>query len=205
MNLFRKPTSKTLLTDKELVARYKQYSDRAAMAELFERYTHLVFGVCMKYLKNEDDAKDATIQIFEKLLDDLKNFEVDNFTAWLHKVCRNYCLMELRKQQTIQKKQQEFQLSNRKNMEFESEVHLIIENNTESQIENLHKGLSQLSTEQKTCLELFYLQDKSYQEIVSITGYDNKQVKSYIQNGKRNLKNMLGNTAILLLFFNGIF
>ena len=51
-----------------------------------------------------------------------------------------------------------------------------------------------LNPEQKQTVELFYLQEKSYKEIVDQTGFSMNDVKSYIQNGKRNLKIMLSKT-----------
>ena len=52
-------------------------------------------------------------------------------------------------------------------------------------------SLEELNPEQKQCLILFYLEKKSYQEISENTGFSLMQVKSYIQNGKRNLKILL--------------
>jgi RNA polymerase sigma-70 factor (ECF subfamily) len=55
----------------------------------------------------------------------------------------------------------------------------------------LEEAIQELSEEQKLCVNLFYLQKKSYQQITDRTGFTLMQVKSYIQNGKRNLKIIL--------------
>jgi RNA polymerase sigma-70 factor (ECF subfamily) len=52
----------------------------------------------------------------------------------------------------------------------------------------LEKCIETLGDEQKQCVKLFYLQEKCYKEITESTGFDMNKVKSYIQNGKRNLK-----------------
>lgn len=171
-----------------MVSRYKQTGDNALVGILFERYTHLVMGVCMKYLKDEDESQDALMQIFEKLLVDLKKHEIAQFKGWLYSVARNHCLMFLRSRQSELKKQKELKKDMTVLMELDDQVHLSNVNNKEKQLSQLEEGISQLNEEQRRCVELFYLQEKCYQEVAEITGYSMNQVKSYIQNGKRNLK-----------------
>ena len=141
----------------------------------------------MKYLKNEDRSKDAVMQIFEKLFTDLLKHKIENFKPWLHMVTRNHCLGMLRKDQSLQKNEKiikaEFDF-----METDNDEHLIIEKEHENKLTELKNALVQLKPGQKECVELFYLQEKSYNEITEQTGYPIKKVKSYIQNGKRNLK-----------------
>lgn len=181
------------LTDAQLIDIYVSEGNNDHFGELFERYTHLVFGVCMKYLKNEDDAQDAVMSIFEKLMTDVKTQEIRDFKNWLYRVAKNHCLMALRKKgvkyraenEIIRDKQQEF-------MEILNEGHHLYEEDEEAGILiSLHHAMGALKEEQRKCLELMYIEKKSYDEIASLTTYSLKQVKSYIQNGKRNLKNML--------------
>jgi len=179
-------------SDAGLISEYIKSNDSLYVGELFERYTHLVFGVCLKYLKNEEDSKDAVMQIFEKLLSDLKEHEISNFKSWLYSVAKNHCLMSFRKEKVATKAKDglkeeiEFDF-----MEFPVEPHLNNEalNNDKSQI--LQNAINLLNERQKICVELFYLKEKSYNEVAEITGYSLKEVKSSIQNGKRNLKNYL--------------
>jgi len=147
----------------------------------------------MKYLKNTCDAEDAVMGIFEKLMTDLKKHEVRDFKNWLYRVAKNHCLMILRKRKVkdkaegelMQEKQQEF-------MEIVFREHLPNEEkDVESILISLHDALNTLREEQKRCLELMYFENKTYQEISLLTAYSLKQVKSYIQNGKRNLINMM--------------
>ena len=168
--------------DDELVYRYVNLHDNTAINYLYERYGHLVFGVCFKYLKDADAAKDTTQQIFIKMLDDLNRFHINNFKPWLFKVAKNTCLMQLRsKQPEVDNK---IEISD--DMEFEQEMHQKIEQ--EEKLNNLENALKQINEEQRACIELFYLQKLTYAEIVQKTGYTLLQVKSFIQNGKRNLK-----------------
>lgn len=179
------------LSDLELIESYKNSYDNTFVGELYKRYTHLIFGVCMKYLKNEDDAQDASIQIFEKLLTDLKKHEVQQFKAWLHMVCKNFCLMKLRSDSSKQKHFTEMQKDFVSIMESSTELHLTIENKKEMQLTYMEECMQGLNEDQRLCVELFYLQEKSYQQVVEATNYSMNNVKSFIQNGKRNLKNCI--------------
>ncbi len=178
-------------SDEDLVLSYQQEEDNVYVGELFERYADLVFLVGMKYLKDEDEAKDVAMQIFEKLLTDLRRYEVRSFKFWLHRVVKNHCLAILDKAQR-QRQKNELYKEEQEIVESEFEPTLPDEQRPEEmQVQYLHEAISQLKEEQKYCIELFYLQKKSYQEVAEVTGFSMKQVKSYIQNGKRNLKNHL--------------
>ena len=149
----------------------------------------MVFSVCFKYLKNEDDSKDAAMHIFEKLLETLKDQKVSYFKSWLYMVTKNHCLMQLRKQQTQLKHQDgiiEFQQAL---MENSHDVHHTDE--SEEKLNKLDDCIKALEEKQRQCVDLFFIQEKCYEEVITITGYEYNKVKSYIQNGKRNLKNCL--------------
>jgi RNA polymerase sigma factor (sigma-70 family) len=184
------------IPDKKLVSLYKEKKHKDIIGELYKRYTKFVFLVSMKYLKDEESSKDASMQIFEKLITDLLNHSVDNFKSWLYMVTRNHCLMMLRKDQSNLKNKQEYKKDNEDFMEIDMNSHLKEKETKELRIETVHDAVNQLNKEQKECIELFYLQGKSYQEVAEITQYSLKKVKSYIQNGKRNLKNILVNAGI---------
>ncbi len=178
------------LTDGELVLIYKNQNDKIALGILFERYYHLVFGVGMKYMKNSDAAKDVTMQVFEKLIPDLKKHEIDYFKSWLYRVAQNACLMELRKKKAITKPLEDNMLGT---MENPNAMHQVVEK--ENMLVNMEKELLNLPPEQQKCINLFYLEKRSYNDICEATGFTFKEVKSYIQNGKRNLKLKLQATA----------
>ncbi len=172
------------LADEELIHRYVHREEDIAVNILFERYGHLVFGVCLKYLKEKEAAKDAMQQIFIKLLDDLKRFDIQQFKPWLYQVSKNYCYMQLRR--TVPVVNNEFVTNAYADMEFEDGWHHKIE--LEQLLDKLEAAIDQLNGEQKKCIELFYLGKLTYAEIAAKTGYTVMQVKSAIQNGKRNLK-----------------
>lgn len=170
-------------TDEELIALFYTDKNNYWLGILLERYTLLMLGVCLKYIKNIEDAKDAVQQVCTKIIADLKRHEVQHFKAWLLVVTRNYCLMQCRKKDA------------KNNLEFTD--NLIVE---DAQIDNeerwlkdvtldtIKESMNALSDAQRICIDLFYLQEKSYKEIMASTGFDFKQVKTHIQNGKRNLK-----------------
>lgn len=177
--------------DAELIRSYRRNGNTDVVGILFERYTHLVFGVCMKYLKNREDAEDALMGIFEKLLTDLKTHRVHDFKNWLYRVSKNHCLMILRKENLKQRVLNEARINNRQEfMENAEEWHPVFGNDPDISI-LLHRAMEALKPEQRKCLEMMYYEKKTYKEIVVLTGYNLKQVKSHIQNGKRNLKNMM--------------
>lgn len=180
------------LSDLDIISGYKKDRDPEWIGILFDRYIHLVFGVCMKYLKNEDDSKDAVMQIFEKLLSDLLKYRINNFKTWLYALTKNHCLMQLRKTTVVKTSgEEELRKINHSVVESFLDLHPSNEKDMDKMLEKLANGITKLSEEQSRCIELMYLKEKSYKEIVSMTGYNLKQVKSYIQNGKRNLKKLL--------------
>jgi RNA polymerase sigma factor (sigma-70 family) len=179
------------LSDAELVEQFKTDGNQLLIGELFRRYRHLVYGVCMKYLKDEDESQDVQMQIFEKLLTDLHRHEISQFKGWLYAVARNECLMYLRSQKSKRLRDQELQKDLVGFMETETSVHPDGVTEQEWMLQQMEGSLRQLNEHQRNCIELFYLKKKCYQEIADETGYTLTEVKSYIQNGKRNLKILL--------------
>lgn len=173
------------LSDEELVRRYASKGEHFAFSCLFYRYSHLVYGICLKYLNDVSSAKDAMQQVFIKLLEDLKKHDIDRFKPWLYQVSKNHCLMQLRKKSPEVSSENIGDLS----MEFEEEWHHKIEE--DKLLDELDRAVKELSMDQRKCIEFFYLQKMSYAEVSRQTGYDLNKVKSAIQNGKRNIKNRL--------------
>jgi len=178
----------TLLSDLELIALYQKDKDKNILGILFKRYTRFVFLVCMKYMKDEDKSKDIVMDIFEQLFDKLLKHQVSNFKSWLYSVAKNQCLHEIRDNKLVMR--DEWYEKNTEENVMENNFFLYPDNEIvlNNQVLKLEKGINELSEEQKICIKLFYLHDKSYEEVSQTTGYDLKKVKSYIQNGKRNLK-----------------
>lgn len=169
--------------DEALLIRYQQTGDKALIGALFNRYVHLVYGLCLKYLKDRDAAQDTVMTIFESLFKKLLDHDVKYFKSWLYMVAKNYCLMELRKAGTSKD-------LNGSIMESEVFLHPIEEMPADvtDDLDAMEKCLEQLRDDQQKCLRMFYLQELSYEEVSTKTTFALKKVKSYIQNGKRNLK-----------------
>jgi len=172
------------ISDQELLEKFYADHNNEWLGILLERYTLLLLGVCMKYLKNEDDAKDSVQQVFLKVIQELHKYKVEYFKSWVYMVAKNHCLMKLRdKQGKIATELNEKLLLT---PEEETDRQALVLN--DQTLEVMEEALKELNPEQKQCVTLFYLQKKSYQEINELTGFSMLQVKSYIQNGKRNLK-----------------
>jgi RNA polymerase sigma factor (sigma-70 family) len=187
---FLKTISTDQDTDQELLEAFKKTGQLIHLSVLYQRYMDLVFGVCLKYFKDADRSKDAVMDIFEELNTKLRLHEVENFKGWLHVVARNYCLMQLRSPRNL--KTTEF---NADVMQSSQENHLANDAlEKEETFQQLEGCIEKLPKDQKQSIRLFFVEKKCYNEISRITGYEWKKVRSYIQNGKRNLKICLENT-----------
>ena len=173
------------ISDQELLAYYYADNNQEWLGILLQRYTLLLLGVCMKYLKDETEAKDCVQQIFLKVLTEVPKYKIDYFKSWLYMVAKNHCLMRLRDRDKPVK-----ELNDNSNIpNNETEKQDLLQN--EETYNLLEEAISELNPEQKACVTFFYLQKWSYQQIADKTGYSLMQVKSYIQNGKRNLRILL--------------
>lgn len=169
------------MSDEELVAQYTSRADQGAFGALYARYAYLVFGVCLKFLKNKPASQDATAQIFEKLLNSLHKHQIDYFRGWLHTLARNHCLMQLRSTGKIQ-------FTDAASIPLESNDDISDAILKEADLNALELAIERLNHDQRNCIMLFYYQGLSYEQIVDQREYNLNQVKSHIQNGKRNLK-----------------
>lgn len=177
---FLKGSKKSLDSDEKLLLEYRQTGDMAALAVLYQQYMHLVFGVCLKYLKDEELSKDAVMQIFEELIVKVTKHDIKQFKSWLYVLSRNYCLMQLRSGKKMQTEALD------EVMELAGDLHP--DNEREEDLTALERCKEKLPSAQKLSIQLFYIEEKCYKEIADDTGYTLNEVKSYIQNGKRNLK-----------------
>ena len=181
MKFFSRPKNQDDADDDTLLNSYRHSGDMGLLGKLYERQMPLVYGVCLKYLKDTEQAKDAVMGIFEELVLKAKQHDVKQFRSWLYVLSRNYCLMELR----AAKKADLVNIDDV--MEFDSFLHH--DNETkEIVLQALERCLERLSEHQKQAVGLFYLKEHCYTEIANVTGFSLNEVKSYIQNGKRNLK-----------------
>ena len=191
MWLFKK---KEYNSDEELLKHYKQSGNKDLFADLFKKHVAVVYGTCLFYLQDKDEAQDATMQLFEKLLLDINNREIENFKGWLSFVVRNHCISIIRKNKSQNKNVKsyyEFEYEDA-NYETEEKINAVSD---DDMLESMKQCLPKLKENQRVCVELFYLNNKSYQDIANQTGFTLNEIKSYIQNGKRNLKLLLEDAA----------
>lgn len=189
---FRKPRP---VTDAEFVTAYHDTGDLELLGELYERHIDMVYAVCFKYLRNDEDSKDAVMALFEQLVTDLRRHEVTNFKSWLHSVARNYCLMHIRSRKLHDADDVTAAFADE---ETQHAALLIVRDNSDDDSFDLEHNLTRLEdcmktlpVEQRTCLDLFYFHEKTYADIADITGYDPARIRSYLQNGRRQLKRCL--------------
>lgn len=174
-------------TDSQLLEQYQAKEDMAALGILYNRYLDLLFGVALKYLQNQADAEDAVMNVFELVSKKLKNHQVENIKSWLHVVTKNHCLEKIRKNKKTLTVVGQAEI-----MQFESITHHVDEFEMEwienGQEKSLNECIKLLPAEQKQAIKMFYLEGNSYQDVAATTGFTVNKVRSYIQNGRRNLK-----------------
>jgi RNA polymerase sigma-70 factor (ECF subfamily) len=176
-------------SDGELLTEFKSGGDLEVLGELYSRYVHLVYGVCLKYLKDREEAKDGVMQIFEKLIIEIPKHNIENFRSWLHVVTKNYCLMQLRSEKSEKQRFSEWINDPSVFMETVIDLHpLDEEDNSKSVDSSLEDCIERLKDVQRMCIRKFYFENRCYNEISVNLGLDEKKVKSHLQNGKRNLK-----------------
>lgn len=188
------PPTRDEKSDQELIILYRDTGNNHYVGLLFKRYEQLILGTAIKYLKHREEAKDASMDIFEELLDKLLRHQVANFKSWLYSLTANHCLMKIRKRKGIIEEELQPEKIESAFMETPDFKHL--DNEAQSETELLNTALSKLKDHQRICVELFYLKEMSYKEVADATGHELKKVKSYIQNGKRNLHLFLSEAII---------
>ena len=175
------------ITDAELLQNFYKDHDNKWLGTLLPRYTLLLLGVCMKYLKNEEDARDCVQQIFLKVINELQKYKVDYFKSWIYMIAKNHCLMKLRGNKNVS-----VELNEKIIPAEEGQIDKTDFVEKEALLIKMQRAIKQLNREQQECVNLFYLQKKSYSEVSEITGFSMLQVKSHLQNGKRKLKLLMG-------------
>lgn len=188
MWLFKK--KKEYVNDEDLLLQYKQSGDKELFADLFKKHVTTVYGTCLFYLQDKDEAQDATMVLFEKLMLDISTREINNFKAWLSFVVRNHCISLIRKNKTTSKNKKSYYEFEMEETSYEAEEK-IQSVSDDVLLQEMKNCLPRLKDKQRLCVERFYLQNKSYQDIANETGYSLNEIKSHIQNGKRNLKLMI--------------
>jgi RNA polymerase sigma-70 factor, ECF subfamily len=184
---FRNKEIQNKKTEEELISEFRSSGNIEVLGELYSGYMHLVYGVCMKYLRDREEARDTVMQIFEKLIVEIPRHKIDNFRSWLHVVTKNFCLMKLRSEKSASEKYNEWINDSEYFMEYSVQMHPIDED--EPDLENgLADCIERLKGEQRESIKLFYYENRCYNDIAAILKMDEKKVKSHLQNAKRNLK-----------------
>lgn len=171
------------ISDQQLLENFYADHNNQWLGILLQRYTLLLYGVCMKYLKDEAEAKDAVQQVFLKVMTEVEKYKIEYFKSWLYMVAKNHCLMQLREKNG----KQQVEITERLYVPSE-EVDKLEYIQKDRMMELMEESMNELNEQQRICLKLFYLDKKSYAEVAESTCYSLLQVKSFIQNGKRNLK-----------------
>jgi RNA polymerase sigma-70 factor (ECF subfamily) len=174
-------------SDEALLELYRTTGDLEPLGELYNKYMHLVYGLCLRYLESREDSRDAVILIFERLAEEIPRHEIRNFKSWLYVLSKNYCLMLIRSRKLKDRKQGIWVIEQESSVEFQEELHPMDREGQEMD-ERLQACIERLKAEQKDCIRLFYFQNWSYRQIAEILHMEEKKVKSHLQNAKRNLK-----------------
>lgn len=180
----------TSFTDAELVLQYKQTQSMDTLGDLYGRYMELVYGVCLKYFKETTESQDAVLNIFEELVTKLIKYEVVNFKAWLYQVATNHCLMKIRSRKNHPK------WVDADIMHLVDNTHLDLASMKEANLLAMEDCIEKLPSDQKQVIKLFYLSEQCYKQIALATLIEPNKVRSFIQNGRRNLKICMDKIAL---------
>jgi RNA polymerase sigma-70 factor (ECF subfamily) len=184
--LAKKDQNIELQEDLRLLLKYKGSRQQEDLSIFFEKYMPMIYGVCLKYLKNEEKSKDAVMDIYEKLVKKLLKHEVEYPKSWLYTLTKNHCYEILRSQSRVMEKENDAYLM------YSEEVYRLNEGDTlEKDVEMLNDCIEKLEKQQKESIKLFYLEKRTYKEVTEILGIKWSQARSLIQNGRRNLKNCM--------------
>lgn len=170
-------------TDDELLQAYLETGDLIHLGDLFQRHSEMLYYVCLRYFKEPERSKDAVMHIFEELIEKVKKQTIQDFPRWLYVVGKNHCLMALRSAKN------KVEIVTDDFVEFGVNLHQ--EENyseKEEQLSRMESCLDGLMEKQRQSIQLFFIEQKCYKEVADLTGFSLNDVKSYIQNGKRNLK-----------------
>lgn len=170
-------------SDEALLSLFRETEKHDYFTALYSRYIPLIYGLCLNYLKTKEDAQDAVMELFADVQEKALRYEIKTFRTWIYSVTKNYCLNILRSKQEIIAVE-----INAHFMELVDFPVLFNESNKRENFRLLQHCLDQLPEPQQKSIQLFFMEDQSYADIAATTGYHLKSVKSYIQNGKRNLK-----------------
>lgn len=173
-------------SDEDLV-RLLREGHRSALADLWDRYAQLLYGVGMKYLKDPEQSKDEVVELFAGLKELVQKHEVKAFRPWLHTVMRNRCLQALRKVRPTTELPSELLRATEDHDNSEAMIH-------EATLQALEQAIEQLAPDQRACITAFHLERYTYQEVAERTGFAVEQVRSHLQNGRRNLRIILQRT-----------
>ena len=154
------------------------------MSDFFVLYREDVLGLCYYYTRDVELSKDLTMDTFETYLKRGKKGPVINdIKSYLLGIARNLCMAHFKKS----KRTQSIEESVLQFMEYEDEN----APNGEEVIDRLMMSMCKLTTDQRRCVELFFIKGCSYNQISKKLNFSYNEVKSFIQNGKRNLKKLM--------------
>ncbi len=168
-------------TDEEVIITYKTTGKKSVLAPLFKKYNEKLFGLAYYYLHERESAMDTVMDTFEVVLKTIDNKDITYYKGWLMSICRNLCLKKIRDEKKFD------ELKEISDNSMESDVDRVYKDET---IEKILEYVPQLKEGQRICIHEFYLLGKSYDEISASQGMTFKEVKSNVQNGKRNLRIM---------------
>ena len=169
--------NKKFFKDEDIIKKFKNESDNNLLNELFSRYVHLIYNLCYKYLKNDENSKDAVMEIFEQTINDIAKYEIKNFKSWLYVKAKNYCLYKKNKKENSKLKISSIDQIDNIFVEFPFFFNHNIEEKSLINNHQMESAINKLNAEQKQCIQLFYFENKTYSEISVITGYDIKKLK----------------------------
>jgi len=168
-------------SDSDLIARYLREQNSDYFTQLYRRYAGKVFAKCYSMLSDEGLARDATQEIFIKVLLNLARFtEQSSFSTWVYSITYNYCidLIRKKKKMPLQFTEDVSRVSTEKEVDIPDSVLL------EMKQERLEKVLDLLPEGDRAILMMKYIDDMSIKEIGDLLGKTESAIKMQIMRAK---------------------
>ncbi|MEL6655687.1 MAG: sigma-70 family RNA polymerase sigma factor [Bacteroidota bacterium] len=176
-------------SDEELVRQFQQSGDRFLLGLLLRRYSQSILGTCHYYLRQPQDAEDAAMEVCELIVRQLqKPKEIKRFKDWVFIIARNYCFRKLKDNKRLTELSTEWE-KDFLNSDVQYELGDTLYVQEEALYARVDAEIQQLNEQQRLCLTAFYWQGEKYKDIAARYGMTTDEVRSAIQNGRRNLRN----------------
>ena len=168
--------------ESSLLLKYLKTNDLSYLLELYRPYMHLVYGLAFKYVKDPKQSQEIVYCIFKKLIKDIKRQEVRVFGNWLYNLSLDFCKQWRDRGRTESDQIVALGGSTQTPVEFYDDKD---DDSFEEEISSMEDEVMRIKSQQEKCSQLFFKEQRCFQEIADITGWEVSEIKYHVKNAKR--------------------